>query len=203
DGQTGSLKLDQGNLVKADDDNPLITISQICPIRVNFAIPQRLLPDVKKYSATHTLAVDVLPAKDQSHPIQGELTFIDSGVNTQTGTIQLKGTFDNAAAQLSPGQFVNVVLKLTEQPHVITVPAQAVQMGQQGKFVFVVKPDKTVEARNVSVGDTLNNEAVIQKGLNSGETIVTDGQFNLTPGATVQVKQTAGNGDSENQKSRG
>jgi multidrug efflux system membrane fusion protein len=200
DGQTGTLELNQGNLVKSDDDNPLVTISQIRPIYVNFAIPQRLLPDLKKYSASHKLEVDVLPAKDQSHPIRGELTFIDSGVNVQTGTIQLKGTFSNEQAQLSPGQFVSVVLKLTEQPNVITVPAQAVQTGQKGKFVFVVKPDKTVEVRDITVGDTLTNETVIEKGLKSGETVVTDGQFNLTPGATVQVKSASENGATGNQK---
>ncbi|MEH2042297.1 efflux RND transporter periplasmic adaptor subunit [Nostoc sp.] len=195
-GHTGSLKLTQGNLVKANAANAedsLITISQIRPIYVNFSIPQRLLPDIKKYSANNgKLKVDALPPKDAGHPVRGELTFVDSGVNTQTGTIQLKGTFANADERLFPGQFVNVVLKLSEEPNAITVPSQAVQSGQQGQFVYVVKPDKTAEMRLITVGDTVGNETVIKQGLKPGEQVVTDGQFNLVPGATVQVKPEVG-----------
>ncbi|MEH2463007.1 efflux RND transporter periplasmic adaptor subunit [Nostoc sp.] len=191
-GRTGSLKLTQGNLVKANADDSLITISQIRPIYVNFSIPQRLLPDIKKYSANGKLEVDALPPKDAGHPVRGELTFVDSGVNTQTGTIQLKGTFANADERLFPGQFVNVVLKLSEEPNAITVPSQAVQSGQQGQFVCVVKPDKTAEMRPITVGDTVKNETVIKQGLKSGEQVVTDGQFNLVAGAIVQVKPEVG-----------
>lgn len=194
-GRTGSLKLTQGNLVKANAANAedsLITISQIHPIYVNFSIPQRLLPDIKKYSANGKLEVDALPPKDAGHPVRGELTFVDSGVNTQTGTIQLKGTFANADERLFPGQFVNVVLKLSEEPNAITVPSQAVQSGQQGQFVYVVKPDKTAEMRPISVGDTVKNETVIKQGLKSGEQVVIDGQFNLVAGAIVQVKPEVG-----------
>ncbi|WP_375469735.1 efflux RND transporter periplasmic adaptor subunit [uncultured Nostoc sp.] len=194
-GRTGSLKLTQGNLVKANAANAedsLITISQIRPIYVNFSIPQRLLPDIKKYSANGKLEVDALPPKDAGRPVQGELTFVDSGVNTQTGTIQLKGTFANADERLFPGQFVNVVLKLSEEPNAITIPSQAVQSGQQGQFVYVVKPDKTAEMRPISVGDTVKNETVITQGLKSGEQVVTDGQFNLVAGAIVQVKPEVG-----------
>ncbi|MEH1831148.1 MAG: efflux RND transporter periplasmic adaptor subunit [Nostoc sp.] len=191
-GRTGSLKLTQGNLVQANATDPLITISQIRPIYVNFYIPQRLLPDLKKYSANGKLQVDALPPKDAGHPVRGELSFVDSGVNTQTGTIQLKGTFANADDRLVPGQFVNVVLKLSQEPNAITVPSVAVQSGQQGHYVYVVKPDKTAEMRQITVGDTVGNETVIQRGLKSGEQVVTDGQFNLVPGATVQVKPEVG-----------
>ncbi|WP_292775801.1 efflux RND transporter periplasmic adaptor subunit [Nostoc sp. NMS9] len=206
-GRTGSLKLTQGNLVKANAanaDDSLITISQIRPIYVNFSIPQRLLPDIKKYSANNgKLKVDALPPKDAGHPVRGELTFVDSGVNTQTGTIQLKGTFANADERLFPGQFVNVVLKLSEEPNAITVPSQAVQSGQQGQFVYVVKPDKTAEMRLITVGDTVGNETVIKQGLKPGEQVVTDGQFNLVPGATVQVKPEVGSRGAGGQGSRG
>lgn len=191
-GRTGSLKLTQGNLVQANATDPLITISQIRPIYVNFYIPQRLLPDLKKYSANGKLQVDALPPKDAGHPVRGELSFVDSGVNTQTGTIQLKGTFANADDRLVPGQFVNVVLKLSQEPNAITVPSVAVQSGQQGHYVYVVKPDKTAEMRQITVGDTVGNETVIQQGLKSGEQVVTDGQFNLVPDATVQVKPEVG-----------
>ncbi|MEH2345669.1 MAG: efflux RND transporter periplasmic adaptor subunit [Nostoc sp.] len=203
-GRTGSLKLNQGNLVQANATDPLITISQIRPIYVNFSIPQRLLPDIKKYSANNgKLEVDALPPKDAGHPVRGELTFVDSGVNTQTGTIQLKGTFANADERLFPGQFVNVVLKLSEEPNAITVPSQAVQSGQQGQFVYVVKPDKTAEMRLITVGDTVGNETVIKQGVKPGEQVVTDGQFNLVPAATVQVKPEVGSRGAGEQGSRG
>ncbi|MBN4000649.1 MAG: efflux RND transporter periplasmic adaptor subunit [Nostoc sp. LPT] len=206
-GRTGSLKLTQGNLVKANAanaDDSLITISQIRPIYVNFSIPQRLLPDIKKYSANNgKLKVDALPPKDAGHPVRGELTFVDSGVNTQTGTIQLKGTFANADERLFPGQFVNVVLKLSEEPNAITVPSQGVQSGQQGQFVYVVKPDKTAEMRLITVGDTVGNETVIKQGLKPGEQVVTDGQFNLVPGATVQVKPEVGSRGAGEQGGKG
>ncbi|MBL1197978.1 MAG: efflux RND transporter periplasmic adaptor subunit [Nostoc sp. ZfuVER08] len=202
-GRTGSLKLNQGNLVEANATDPLITISQIRPIYVTFSIPQRLLPDLKKYSANGKLEVSAIPPKDTGRPIRGELTFVDSGLNTQTGTIQLKATFSNTDERLVPGQFVNVVLKLTEERNVITVPSQAVQTGQQGQFVFVVKPDKTVEMRPITVGDTIGNQTAIKQGLQSGEQIVTDGQFNLVPGATVQVKPEVGSTGAGGQKGRG
>jgi multidrug efflux system membrane fusion protein len=191
-GRTGSLKLNQGNLVKADADNPLITISQIRPIYVTFSIPQRLLPDLKKYSADHKLEVDALPGKDSGNPVKGELSFVDSGVNAQTGTIQIKATFANDSDRLVPGQFVNVVLKLAEQPSAITVPNPAVQPGQQGQFVYVVTPNNQAQMRPVTVGNTVGNETVIQQGLQAGEKVVVDGQFNLVPGATVQVRPAVG-----------
>ncbi|MEH2070234.1 MAG: efflux RND transporter periplasmic adaptor subunit [Nostoc sp.] len=203
-GRTGSLKLNQGNLVQANATDPLITISQIHPIYVTFSIAQRLLPDLKKYSANNgKLQVNAIPPKDTGRPIQGELTFVDSGLNTQTGTIQLKATFANAEERLVPGQFVNVVLKLAEEPNVITVPSPAIQTGQQGQFVFLVKADKTVEMRPVTVGDTIGNETAIKQGLQPGEQIVTDGQFNLVPGAAVQVKPEVGSRGAEEQGSRG
>lgn len=191
-GRTGSLKLNQGNLVKANADDALITISQIQPIYVTFSLPQRQISDLKKYSTNNQLEVDALLPKDTEHPERGKLTFIDSGVNAETGTIQLKGTFANTDERLVPGQFVNVVLKLTEEPNAITVPSQAVQSGQQGQFVYVVKPDNTAELRPVTVGDTVDKETVIKQGLQPNEQVITDGQFNLVPGAKVQVKKAVG-----------
>lgn len=192
-GRTGSLKLNQGNLVQANSTDPLVTISQIHPVYVTFSIPQRLLGDLKKYSANNKLEVEALPPKDAGNPVRGQLTFVDSGVNTQTGTIQLKGTFVNTEERLSPGQFVNVVLKLSETPNAITVPAQAVQAGQKGQFVYVVQADKKVEVRPVTVGDSVENQTVIKEGLKPGEQVVIDGQFNLVPGAIAQIKDAVGN----------
>lgn len=189
EGRTGNLQVNQGNLVKANDTNPLVVISQIRPVYVNFSIPQRLLPEVKKYMAGgNKLEVDALIPKDEGRPERGELTFIDSGVDPKTGTIMVGGTFQNAQERLTPGQFVNVVLRLAQEPNAIAVPSQAVQVGQNGQFVYVVKPDKTVELRTVSVGNTVGSETVIKQGLKPGEQVVTDGQFNLVPGAKVEVK---------------
>lgn len=205
-GRTGSLNVSQGNLVKANDTNPLVVISQIRPIYVNFSIPQRLLPDLKKYmDGGRKLEVDALIPKDEGHPEGGELTFVDSGVDTKTGTIQLKATFANAQERLTPGQFLNVVLKLAEEPNAIAVPSVAVQTGQKGQYVFVVKPDKTVEVRSVRVGNTVGSETVIQQGLKTGEQVVTDGQFNLVPNAKVDVKEglgTSNRGEEAGGKSR-
>jgi len=190
DGRTGSLKVNQGNLVRANDTNPLVVISQIRPIYVSFSIPQRLLPELNKYKARGKLEVDALIPNDEEQSLRGELSFVDSGVDTTTGTIQLKGSFANTQEQLSLGQFVNVVLKLAEEPNAIAVPTQAVQAGQQGQFVYVVKPDRTVEFRPVVTGSAVGNETAIKRGLQPGEQVVTDGQFNLVPGAKVEVKAT-------------
>src|SRR5919202_3583725 len=201
EGRTGNVPVNQGNLVKANDTNPLVVISQIRPIYVSFSIPQRLLPDVKKYMAGgNKLEVDALIPKDEGHPERGELTFIDSGVDPKSGTILLRGTFQNAQERLTPGQFINVVLRLAQEPNAIAVPSQAVQVGQKGQFVYVVKPDKTAELRTVTVGNTVGSETVIQQGLKPGEQVVTDGQFNLVPGAKVEVKAGLGTGDREQGK---
>ncbi|KOP24051.1 RND transporter [Hapalosiphon sp. MRB220] len=191
DGRTGSLNVNQGNLIKDNDTNPLVTISQIRPIYVTFSLPQRLLPELNKYRAEGKLQVNALIPNDD-RPEQGEISFVNSGVDTSTGTIQIKGRFANTDGRLSPGQFVNVVLKLTEAPNAIVVPTPAVQTGQQGQFVYVLNSDQTVDVRPVVVGNTVGNDTVIKQGLNPGEQIVTDGQFNLRPKAKVQIKQAVG-----------
>jgi len=198
DGKTSSLKVDQGNLVKADDTNPLVVISEIKPIYVSFTIPERSLPDVKKYSAKRKLTVianvsgnsgskKALGDKGSENP-KGELTFIDSIVDTTTGTVLLKATFANVKGQLSPGQRIDVGLRLTQEKEAIVVPAQAVQTGQRGQFVYVVKADNSVDLRPVKVGNTVKDEIVIKEGLKPTEKVVTDGQFNLTPNSKVEIK---------------
>ena len=190
DGRTGNLKVNVGNLVKENDSNPLVIISQTRPIYVSFAIPQRMLPDVKKYMGQNgALKVEALIPKEEARPEKGEITFVDSGVDTTTGTIQLKGTFTNTRDRLSPGQFVNVVLKLAQEDNAIVVPTVAVQTGQKGQFIFVVKSDNTVELRPIQVGNTVGNETAIKEGLKPGEKVVIDGQFNLIPGAKIEEKK--------------
>lgn len=187
-GRLGKLNVNQGNLVKENDTTPLVTISQIQPIYVEFSIPQSQLPALRKYQAQGKLQVEAKPPNDAGQPARGELVFVDSGVDATTGTIKLRASFANANQQLTPGQFVNVVLKLTEEPNAIVVPAAAVQAGQQGQFIYIIKADRTVAVQPVTVGQTIANQTVIQAGIQAGDRVVVDGQFNLAPGATVQEK---------------
>ena len=189
DGRTGNLLVQRGNVVKANDVN-LLTINRVSPIYVAFSVPEQNLPEIKKYMAGKSLRVEALSPNDTGGPEQGLLTFIDNAVDKTTGTILLKGAFANQDRRLWPGQFVNVVLTLTTQPNAIIVPSQAIQTGQEGQYVFVVKSDLTVEARPVTVSRTINNESIIEKGLREGEAVVTDGQLRLVPGAKVEVKGT-------------
>ncbi len=191
DGRTGSVLVQQGNVVKANDV-PLVVIAQIHPIYVTFSVPEKNLPEIKRYMAARKLRVEAAIPGDEQHPEQGILTFVDNAVDTTTGTIRLKGTFENREMRLWPGQFVNTILTLTVQQDAIVVPSQAVQMGQQGQYAFVVKPDLTVESRPLVVSRTIDGETVIAQGLKPGEEVVTDGQLRLVPGAKVEVKSDPG-----------
>jgi membrane fusion protein, multidrug efflux system len=186
DGRTGSLRVNQGNIVKANDME-LVVINQIQPIYVTFTVPEKDLSAVKGYQAHGKLKMEAVIGKDE-RPEQGILTFIDNAVNKVTGTITLKGTFANKDGRLWPGQFVNVVLTVTSSPNAILIPSQAVQMGQTGQYVFVVKPDMTVEMRPVTIGTTVGGEIAILKGMQEGERVVTDGQLRIIPGAKVTIK---------------
>jgi multidrug efflux system membrane fusion protein len=188
-GRTGSFLINQGNLIKADDEkNPIVVIHQIQPIYVSFAVPEKYFPEIKAAMAQETLPVKAAIAGDESRPVQGNLTFVDNRVDPATGTIRLKGTFRNGAKLLWPGQFVEVSLGLASQPNALVIPAQAVQTGQGEQFVYVVKSDQTVEYRAVMVERIMNGEAVVKKGLAAGEQVVTDGQLRLVPGARVEIK---------------
>jgi multidrug efflux system membrane fusion protein len=190
-GRTGSVLIQQGNVVKAND-LPIVVINQINPIYVTFSVPEKNLPEIKKYRAARKLKVEAIIAGDEQRPEQGILTFVDNTVDATTGTIRLKGTFENKEKRLWPGQFVNAILTLTEQLDAIVVPSQAVQMGQQGQYAFVVKPDLTVESRPLVVSRMVDGETVITQGLKPGEKVVTDGQLRLVPGAKVEVKSDPG-----------
>jgi multidrug efflux system membrane fusion protein len=189
-GRTGTLQVRQGAMIKANDDKGMVDIAQVEPIYVSFSVPERNLPEVKQYMALGPLTVEAVPRGTNQPPDRGVLTFIDNEVNKQTGTILLKGTFDNKARRLWPGQFVEVALTLTTQTNATVIPAEAIQVGQQGQYVFVIKPDLTVETRPVVVARTLANEAVVEKGLAPGERVVTDGQLRLAPGAMVEIKES-------------
>ena len=189
-GRTGSLLVYPGNVVEANK-GALVTLNQISPIYVNFAIPEQQLLAVKKYAAAGSLKVEAILTGEEAKPVRGRMSFMDNSVDPATGTIRLKGTFDNPEGRLWPGQFVNVVLTLATQDNAIVVPTPAVQTGQQGQFVFVVKPDLTAETRPVVVSRTLGNESIIEQGLRAGEKVVTDGQIRIQPGIKLDVKPAA------------
>jgi multidrug efflux system membrane fusion protein len=187
DGRTGSLVVQEGNMIK-ENDIAMVVINQITPIYVSFSVPEQSLAEIKKYMALGKLKVEAILPNEDKPPEQGVLSFMDNAVDPSTGTILLKGTLVNREKRLWPGQFVNVVLTLAKESNAIVVPSQAIQTGQQGQYVFVVKPDLTAERRPVVLGITLDNETVVQKGVNPGETVVTDGQLRLYPGAKVEIK---------------
>jgi multidrug efflux system membrane fusion protein len=188
DGQTGDVMVDPGNLVKANDVPILVTINQIEPIYVEFALPEQYLPRVRKYMAEGPLKTRAqIPS--EPGPEEGVVSFIDNGVDTTTGTIRMKATFENHRRRLWPGQFVNVTLTLTEEPNATVVPTTAIQTGQSGPYVFVVKADQTAEMRTVVVGRSLGDITVIEKGVQPGETVVTDGQLRVVPGGKVEIKK--------------
>ncbi len=190
DGRTGSLMVHQGNLIKANDV-PIVVIDQIDPIRASFTVPEQQLSDIKRYNSEGTLKVQAVVPGQEQQPQEGTISFVDNTVDTTTGTIKLKGIFANPEKKLWPGQFVNVVLTLTIQPDALVVPSPAVQTGQVGTYVFVINSDQTVESRQVVVGRSLDGETVIDKGLQAGERVVTDGQLRLVPGARVEIKGEA------------
>jgi membrane fusion protein, multidrug efflux system len=191
DGRTGSLLVQSGNVVKANDAT-LVIINQVIPIRVSFSIPEQYLADVRKYKAAGTLKVEAAPQDGKADPVPGTLSFIGNAVDQATGTIQLKGTFPNSDRRLWPGQFANVVLTLTVRSGAVVVPSEAIQTGQQGQYVFVVRPDLTVEARPVTTGEVFESETVIGKGVLAGEKVVTDGQLRLVPGTKVEARKGTG-----------
>jgi len=187
DGRTGSIAVKQGNVVAANTSD-LMTITQVQPIYVTFSVPEAQLSEIKRYMGQGQLPVHAAPQGDLTNQEAGVLTFIDNSVDSTTGTIKLKGTFPNSANHLWPGEFVRVTLGLTTRPHATVVPNQAVQTGQDGQFVYVVKGDRTVEMRPVVTSTRVDQELVIDRGLNPGETVVTEGQLRLTPGSHVQIQ---------------
>jgi multidrug efflux system membrane fusion protein len=188
-GRTGLLQVHPGNLVRANDTQAIVTINKITPVYVSFAVPEAQLPALKRYMAQGTLPVTAVPPSEaDTAPSTGKITFIDNAVDVTTGTIKVKGTFPNEDHRLWPGQFVNVNVTLTSDPRAIVVPAAAVQTGQQGTYVFVVKADQTAELRPVTVARAAGDRFVIASGLKPGETVVTDGHLRLVAGSRVSIK---------------
>jgi multidrug efflux system membrane fusion protein len=238
-GRTGSLGVHQGDLIRANDTTPMVTINQLAPIYVVFAVPGRYLPDIRRFQAQKALTVHAqgqaamppgaqpppppvlgslqstpppgaqagTPGSNQSSLAKteasagmfpaasesGRVTFIDNAVDQTTGTIKLKATFENADRALWPGQFLQVRLDLTTEQSAIVVPAGAINPSQSGQYVYVVKPDRSVEVRNVVILRQQGEEVVVAQGLQAGEEVVTEGQLRLTPGAKITSTNGRGN----------
>ncbi|HMD86789.1 MAG TPA: efflux RND transporter periplasmic adaptor subunit [Terriglobia bacterium] len=191
DGRTGAYQVYPGNIAKLND-TVLVVINQVHPIYVTFSVPEQYLGEVREYQVRGALTVQAQVPSDQRPPGLGQLAFIDNAVDTATGTIKMRATFPNSDDRLWPGQFVNVVMRLTVQSNATLVPSQAVQTGQMGKYVFVVKPDSTADLRPVAAGETVQGETVIEKGVVPGDTVVIDGQLLLAPGSKVEIKKGSG-----------
>ncbi|HEY1336580.1 MAG TPA: efflux RND transporter periplasmic adaptor subunit [Bryobacteraceae bacterium] len=187
DGRTGNLTVKQGNIITASSME-LMTLNQVQPIYVTFSVPEMHLASIKRYMSEGKLLVTARAQDAEAQPETGVLTFVDNTVDPSTGTIKLKGSFANPDRKLWPGQFVRVTLRLTTQDNAIVIPNQAVQTGQDGTFVYVVKADHTVESRPVITGGRVDQDLVIEKGLHAGEVVVTEGQLRLAPGSRVQLR---------------
>ena len=200
DGRVGTIALKTGNAVKAQDTISLVTINQIKPIYVSYSVPQRELPGIRAAAGAGTVPVQATVPGDPGAPATGKIFFFDNQIDPTTGTISLKAIFDNADERLWPGEFVNVSSMLRVEADAVTVPSSAVQVGQNGSYVFVVKADNTVELRPVTVNRTVGNESVISKGLNADERVVTDGQLRLTNGSRVEIRTSEAAGAQARQR---
>ena len=194
EGFAGKVLLPRGNLVKANDTAPLVVINQVRPVYVNFAVPEQSLDAIRSYMARGPLAVDASPpgAAPNRGAHGGRLVFVDNAVDASTGTIRLRAQFANQDLALWPGQFVNVSLTLYEQRDAVVAPAESVQNGPQGQYVYVVKSDMTAELRTVTLDRVDGPIAIVASGLKAGEQVVTQGQVRLGPGTKVTVRAAAG-----------
>jgi membrane fusion protein, multidrug efflux system len=206
-GKTGNLAVTQGNLVRANDTNSMVTIASASPIYVTFSVPERDIVRIRQASGKEGLVVRGEVPGDEANPVMGKLSLVDNTVDPATGTVRLKATFINDDRRLYPGQFVNVVLTLGTANQAVVVPTTAVQIGQNEIFVYVVRADGTAEKRTVKTGTAMDTMTVIDEGLKPGEQVVTDGQLRIIPGAKVQVKAPGqggrGQGGGQGQQGQG
>lgn len=192
-GRLGQFLVKPGTILKANEAD-MVEITQIDPIEIGFAVPEAKIAAIRAAAAAGPVPVEALPSGDTGAPTVGTMTFMDNKVDPMTGTIQIKATFPNASRKLWPGQFANVTLVLGREPGSVTIPESAVQASQNGPSVYVVKPDQTVDLRQVTVRRVVDGQSLIEKGVVAGETVVTDGQLRLTPGMKVQIKPAPGGG---------
>ena len=191
-GRAGNLLVHPGNMVKANDTQALVVVTEMAPVYVAFAVPERYLGDMQKLMAGAKVAVEAWTPENKADKVRGELFFMNNVVDAATGTITLMASFDNTDKRLVPGQFVQASAVLGTLTDVVIAPSRAVQVGQKGTYIYVVKDDLTVEFRPVTTGPSVDDTTVITKGLAAGETVVTEGQLRLTPGAKVMPKAAGG-----------
>ena len=194
DGRLGARLVDKGNIVHANDNTALVMITELKPIFVSFTLPQETLDDIHENNKQAPLVVRAYSGDGKKQLAEGKLTLIDNMIDQTTGTIHLKARFDNEDERLWPGQFVSLRVVLSTRRGVATVPQQTVQQGPNGHYAYVIKPDNTVERRNVEVASIQDGIAVVTKGLTAGERVVVDGQFRLTEGAKVNPTPVAAPG---------
>jgi multidrug efflux system membrane fusion protein len=192
DGRLGARLVDKGNLVHANDNTALVTITELKPIFVSFTLPQDTLDQIRQEQQKGPLAVRAYSSDGSTLLSVGKLTLIDNSIDQSTGTIHLKARFDNLDERLWPGEFVSLRVILKTRPKVATVPAQTVQEGPDGNFAYIIKPDNTVERRIVDVAAIQDGIAVVTKGLSPGERVVVEGQYRLTQGARVRILPARG-----------
>lgn len=203
DGRTGNIAVKEGNIVSSNTIE-LTSINQVQPIYVTFSAPESNLAEIKKFAAEGKLPVTVLPSEgEEVTPEIGTLTFVDNNVDATTGTIKLKGTFQNAGRHLWPGSFVRVRLRLSTRKDALIVPAQAVQEGQDGQFLYIATDKMTVEQRPVKVGSRSGQDMVIDQGVEAGEKVVVEGQLRLAPGMKIRVREARPGGPGKGGKKGG
>ena len=188
--RAGALMINLGNLVKANDTPFLVQLNQVTPIYVTFFVPEANLDRVRQRFSYGQLRVLAYPKGQPDSPAEGRLTFIDNGVDTTTGMFKLKATFENKDRRLWPGQFVDVALELSIQKNAVVVPTKAIQTGQQGEYVYVVRADSTAESRPVKTMWVYQNLTVISQGLSAGEHVIVNGQLRVVPNGKVVVQST-------------
>lgn len=187
EGYAGKIQIQMGNLVRANDVNPLVVINQVRPIYVNFSVPEQRLAEVREHMAARQVAVEALAPGSDRAAASGMLIFVDNAVDPSTGTIRMRARFPNKENLLWPGQFVNVSVRLFEQADAIVIPSQAVQTGPEGQYVYVVDRSMVVDVRRITVQRTEGERAIVASGLAKGEQVVTQGQLRLGPKTRVQI----------------
>jgi membrane fusion protein, multidrug efflux system len=197
DGRLGTIAFKLGNIVRTGDSSPLVTLNQLHPIYVAFSVAERYLAELQRAMAAGPLPVTATIPGRQGAAAQGQVSYLENMIDSESGTLSVKATFANQDETLWPGQFVNVVVQLRLEPDALVVPSQAVQQGQSGGYVYVIKPDDTVELRPVTIDRTIGGDTVIASGVAAGERVVTDGQMRLIPGARVEVQKPAAAGQPE------
>lgn len=185
-GRVGSILQSVGNMVKANDTQSILMLTEIKPIYVAFALPEQYLQDLRsRMKSTEPVTVEVMTQGDEAGTEKGKLFFINNAVDATTGTILVIARFENSDERLVPGQFVKARVLMTTVPAATVVASKAIQINQNGNYVWVVKPDKTAELRQVTIGPEVGDQTVISRGLAQGEKVVIDGQLRLFPGASV------------------